>query len=191
MVKGMGLTHSGNKGKRFERKIANLLTDWAGLPFGRTPMSGAYVKEPGDIICLDSNACFPFSVECKHWEGWTLDNVFHINGNMPGWLAQMMEQTQNKSIATGQLYWPMLLFTRNRRPIYILIPRIIVLVGGRLDTTHIILKTESWGQFVVGEATDVLKGISFQKVLEYHAKLTAANSEIAQNQKNGHVVEAG
>lgn len=164
--------HSGNKGKRFERQIAESLAEWTGLQMGRTPMSGAWTKEPGDIVCLESNGYFPFAVECKHQEQWTLDNIFHLNGIFIHWLVQAIEQAESKTNATGELYWPMLFFKRNRRPIYILIPKILALYGGRLEASHIVLKTESWGTFIVGEATEILKGISYDKVLEYHAKLS-------------------
>lgn len=138
-------------------------------------MSGAWVKEPGDVVCLQTSESFPFSVECKHWEQWNLDNVFHFTGHFPAWVAQMAEQAKEKTEKENSLYWPMLFFTRNRRPIYIMLPRLLVTVGGRLTSSHIVLKSESWGQFVVGEAKDVLKDISYSRILEHHGKLKAAN----------------
>src|SRR5688572_4045934 len=142
------MIHTGNKGKAFERKIVTLLANWSGLKFGRTPMSGAWAKEPGDIVCLEADVQFVFCVECKNQEGWTLDNLLQGNGVFPGWMAQMLEQTERKMLESNRLYWPMLIFTRNRRPIYMLLPRLVALAGGRLTTSHIILKSLQ-GQYVV------------------------------------------
>lgn len=169
------MIHSGNKGKRFERKIAVMLSDWTGLPMGRTPMSGAWTKEPGDIVCLQTGEGFPFSVECKHWENWNLDNVFHFTGHFPAWVAQMAEEAEAKSRKENSLYWPMLIFTRNRRPIYIMLPEEVVNAGGHLTVSHIVLKSESWGQFVVGEAINMLKDISYSRILEYHGRTKATS----------------
>lgn len=175
------MLNSNTKGKAFERKVAALLTDWSGLKFGRTPMSGAFASEPGDIICLEADIRFQFCVECKNQEGWAIDNLLQNNGVFPGWMAQMLSQAENKTQSTNRLYWPMLIFTRNRRPIYIMIPRLVALAGGYLTQTHIVLKSPM-GQYVVGEASDLLKDLDYTRIKEYHERI---NTGLESNHKEG------
>lgn len=159
--------NSSAKGKRFERKAAQLLSEWSGLDLGRTPMSGAWVNEPGDVVALN-NTFFPFVVECKHEEGWKLDNLLQYTNPFPAWISQTVTQVEKKSKSTGELYWPMLLFTRNRSPIYVLAPASVLTLGGNvvIRQSHIVYIQSPW-TFVVGEAS-ILQGISFNKVQEYH-----------------------
>jgi len=65
--------NSNKKGSRNELELAAFFTTWIGKPFGKNPMSGANanLRKLGlvaDIICLDSNYNFPFSIETKFWQ---------------------------------------------------------------------------------------------------------------------------
>lgn len=64
---------SKNKGKAYERRVADLLSEFLNKNFRRTPGSGGFGKQgvivaehafTGDVICDDSG--FRFSIECKN-----------------------------------------------------------------------------------------------------------------------------
>ena len=64
--------NSKKKGARFERAIANLLTEW-GYPAHRSQQfCGA--NGDADVTCPD----FPFTVECKHVEKLNLYKAFEV-----------------------------------------------------------------------------------------------------------------
>lgn len=71
---------SRDKGQRGERAVAKLLSAWWGADFTRTPMSGGFHTKKfrdewnasGDVV---TPADFPFSVEVKWQEDWTLDQI--------------------------------------------------------------------------------------------------------------------
>ena len=79
---------SRNKGSKFERHVAGLFGAWWGCDFKRTPMSGGSVHASGDIVPvapakddparegkLLAVSRWPFSVECKAQEGWSVDQL--------------------------------------------------------------------------------------------------------------------
>ena len=60
------------KGNRNEVEVAKALSKWTGVPFRRTPASGA-IHVPldwlaGDVFCAVKDFDFPFSVETKHYK---------------------------------------------------------------------------------------------------------------------------
>ena len=62
-----------NKGNGFERTVAKILSEWAGVKFMRTPSSGAIhnfndKRVVSDIVAPLSLGNFPFSIECKNVE---------------------------------------------------------------------------------------------------------------------------
>ena len=69
----------------------------------------------GDIITVPE-AGFPFVIECKKREEWTLDNVFLNNKDIKNWWAQVVGDARE----TGNI--PMLVFSRNRAEDYVLLP---------------------------------------------------------------------
>jgi hypothetical protein len=156
MTKGMP------KGKRFELRVAKLLSEWSGLDLRRTPMSGAWASGTGDLIPAVGELDFPFVVECKHEEGWEFDHLLNGKGLFLGWIEQAVRQAQHKTELTGVLHWPLLVFTRNRRAIYIMFPTDII--GQSIITTHISL---AHGKFVVGEANSILSSLDYQRLLKY------------------------
>lgn len=103
---------SRNKGGRFERETAKILSKWWGHEFHRVPASGglhwgASNNVAGDIVVpLEAN--FPFVIECKNREDWTIENLFLNNKELKNWWAQVV----NDSEETGKI--PLLIFTRNR-----------------------------------------------------------------------------
>lgn len=107
---------SRNKGQRGERKVAEIISDWWGADFTRTPSSGGFrTKEfreewnaEGDLVTPDED--FPFSVECKWQEGWTFDEMLTAPRCKPWlWWEQTLDQTTVNKM-------PLLIFKRNRKP---------------------------------------------------------------------------
>lgn len=110
------------KGSRGERQIAKEFSAWWGADFTRTPMSGGFHTRKfredwnaqGDLVTPDEE--FPFSVEVKWHEGWTLDHLLTSpKSDLWSWWEQTLEQTPDDKI-------PLLVFKRNNMPWYIMCP---------------------------------------------------------------------
>lgn len=112
--------HSKTKGSNYELAIAKILTAWWGAPFHRVPASGglhwnASMNVSGDIITIPE-AGFPFVVECKKREEWTLENAFLNNKEIKLWWSQVVGDARE----TGKI--PMLIFSRNRAENFVMLP---------------------------------------------------------------------
>ena len=116
------------KGVRGERKVVEVLTEWWGkiepeAQFARTPGSGGWAtpqlragfRASGDI-CTTSQF-FPFAVEVKHREAWTLNRLI-VGGKSPVW--KWWKQTV-KSAGEMQSI-PMLWFSKARAPWFVMLP---------------------------------------------------------------------
>lgn len=127
------MANSRAKGKRGERQVAKLLTEWwdqieAGVKFVPTPQSGGFstkqvraqFKLAGDL--MTTSAAFPFVVEVKHREKWSHDRL-RAGSRCPvwGWWRQA------QAAAEVQGGTPMLWFRRNREPWLVMIPAASVL----------------------------------------------------------------
>lgn len=111
---------SKTKGSSYELRVAKIFTTWWGAPFHRVPASGglhwsASMNVSGDIVTIPE-AGFPFVIECKKREEWTLDNVFLNNKDIKNWWAQVVGDADE----TGKI--PMLVFSRNRAEDYVMLP---------------------------------------------------------------------
>lgn len=110
------------KGNNHERKIAKALSEWAGVKFMRTPMSGAIhnfndKRVVSDIVPPLSIGKFPFSIEAKCVEcSWEISNF--IDGTSKT-LKEHWKQC--KLDAEREELLPMLVFTKNYRETYIMI----------------------------------------------------------------------
>lgn len=119
------------KGNNYENAICRVLSVWLfpklspktpmeHLPFRRQstaimPVVGHW-NGSGDILHrpgLDSS--WPFCVECKHVEGWTLDGMFSPKWPVWSWWDQATKQAARAERA------PLLVCGRNRRPDYALL----------------------------------------------------------------------
>lgn len=119
------------KGNSFENEVCRYLSAWvagkayslkvplAHLPFRRrstsiTPLEGHW-EGAGDVL-WQPTVEFPFAVECKKQEGWDLDGIMDGGSWKPwAWWAQAKEQARRVGLL------PLLVFTRNRRPIYAMV----------------------------------------------------------------------
>jgi len=112
---------SKNKGNRFENHVAQILDDWfypaekkflgAERIIRRTPMSGGWCKT-GDIqvnpMYRKKVCSFPFHVETKKVQGWTLEAILANGWGDPlkSWWEQCLGDAEEGVI-------PMLVFARN------------------------------------------------------------------------------
>lgn len=117
----MPLKNPKEKGNNHERKVAGLLSDWAGEKFMRTPASGAIhnfhdKRVVSDIVAPLSIGEWPFSIECKNTE-----NSWEINTYIEGTATFWSQWKQCTDDAERESMLPMLVFTKNYRDIYMAI----------------------------------------------------------------------
>lgn len=113
--------NSRDKGGRGERQAAKEFRDWWGTDFARTPASGGFGtarfrnewNAAGDLVTPDPT--FPFCVECKWVEGWSLEQVLTNDGCL---IFRWWQQAQGEC-PPDKL--PLLVFKRNNRPFYCMI----------------------------------------------------------------------
>ena len=123
------MTDGRRKGAKFENELCRLLSIWwfpdrhydkayiSELPFRRrfttsSPLSGEW-EGKGDVLHNYEVVGFPFCVEAKNHKGWELDGAFYVKK----WkIYQWWEQCEEQADKMGLL--PLLIFTRNQRPIY-------------------------------------------------------------------------
>ena len=114
----MSPINSKEKGSEFERRIARILSKWWGEEFHRTPGSGGlhWKKDnrvAGDIVApMGSN--FPFSIENKKWEDWEIIQLLKGTGDIENW----WKQCEGDAIRVSKE--PLLIFTKNYAPIYMM-----------------------------------------------------------------------
>lgn len=112
------MTNGRNKGATAERKLAKLFAAWWGSDFARTPLSGGFATAKfredwnacGDLVTPDKS--FPFCVESKKVEGWTLEQMLTSDKTLiHKWWEQTLKETPEGKI-------PLLVFTKNHAPLY-------------------------------------------------------------------------
>lgn len=108
------------KGATAERKLAKLFAIWWGSEFARTPLSGGFATvkfrnewdAAGDLVTPDKS--FPFCVESKKVEGWTLEQMLTSDKTLiHKWWEQTVKETPEGKI-------PLLVFTKNHAPLYVM-----------------------------------------------------------------------
>lgn len=112
------------KGKNFERKVAKILTEKLCMEFNRTPQSGGlrWASDNnvyGDIVTPDN---FPFIIECKNRENWSFDQFMKGEcKEFDSWVEQVIEDC-NRHNKNNEEKLPLIIFTKNRMPIYVASP---------------------------------------------------------------------
>ena len=115
----MSVKNPKNKGNEFERKVAKMLSEWAGVKFMRTPSSGAIhnfndKRVVSDIVPPLSVGEFPFSIECKNVEcSWEWNTL--IDGTSQT-INKHWDQCKDDAAREGLV--PLLIVTKNFRSIY-------------------------------------------------------------------------
>lgn len=110
-------TNGKRKGNGFERKAAQLLSEWWGEKFHRTPGSGGLNwqddnRVSGDIV-PPKDSLFPFNVECKKVEGWNFEQVLKGTGSVASWWEQCTRDADKFDSV------PLLMFSKNNAPVYV------------------------------------------------------------------------
>lgn len=121
---------SRGKGSENERAVAHMMAKWWGrlepdCKWVRTPLSGGWggptlrasFKASGDL--MTTAELFPFSVEVKRREGWKEENLL-LGRKSPVWTwwHQACDQAVEMSVE------PLMLFRRNRKPWWLMIPTV-------------------------------------------------------------------
>jgi hypothetical protein len=112
--------NSRTKGQTAERKLVTVFEKWWGTEFFRTPGSGSLatmgfkkfndISMSGDIQTSDPT--FPFCVESKKVEGFRLEQILSSEKTLlHSWWEQTIRETPEDKK-------PLLVFTRNRAPLY-------------------------------------------------------------------------
>lgn len=108
-----------NKGNNFERQVAKIFSDWAGVKFMRTPASGAIhnfkdKRVVSDIVPPLSIGKFPFSIECKKVEcSWEISSILEgTSQTIENHWFQCLTDADREGLI------PLLVFSKNFRGIY-------------------------------------------------------------------------
>lgn len=118
------MAYANDKGSRFEQKLVKLFSEYWGIQFGRSVGSGSYRGTNREYVGLGDlqppvNNDFPFIIEAKNHEDWTLDQLFLGKGKV----KEFWEQVIGDAEGTEEiLKAPLLAFTRNYMEDLILIP---------------------------------------------------------------------
>lgn len=106
---------SKDKGNRGEYMVRDLLEDWWGSDFAKTPKSGGFSTKKfredwnaeADVVTPDET--FPFAVEVKNQEDWILDDLLtRPKSKIWEWWEQAKGQSESK--------YTLLVFKRNYKP---------------------------------------------------------------------------
>ena len=109
--------NSRKKGKRGERKAAEVLAEWTSMEFTSVPQSGGLRWKKtdnicGDIICTDALHRFDFSVEAKNYKEINFEHLL-----MPDINSKILEfWDQAKSDAERGKKIPLLMMRYDRLP---------------------------------------------------------------------------
>lgn len=142
-------TNSKRKGNSYELKIAKKMTEWTGLKFERVPASGGlHWKQDnrvyGDIVCNMPD--FPFVIEAKCRESWNMDSLINGSKEVEKWWKQVTADAE----ATGKQ--PVVIFTRNRQPDYMML---------EVKAMHALLTRDTYDFYM-----ELIVGSSFVVVLK-------------------------
>lgn len=146
----MAKINSRRKGKTAERAVAKLLEKyWStveeGVRFKSTPLSGGAFGDPetrgvfkasGDL--MSTSTIFPWSIEIKHREGFSLDNILK-GKKSPCW--SWWRQCQKAAKEMNQR--PMLWFRKNNMEWY-------VIVGASDTLIYSLREKHEWSKVVEG-----------------------------------------
>ena len=114
---------SRKKGSAFELSVAKELANVLGIDqkqyLQRSPDSGARDAHSwkGDIVALPPlDKHWPFFIECKKVEGWTLDHIFSSRDHST-LIHRWYQKAREQAMLSSKI--PLVIFSRNRAPVYI------------------------------------------------------------------------
>jgi len=140
--------NSRDKGARGEGQVCTLLKTWWGSDFARTPSSGGFKTKKfredwnaeGDIVTPDET--FPFSVEVKWQEEWSLDQLLTApKTKIWDWWEQAKRETASDKL-------PLLVFKKNRNPWFVMMTENGIATAAQTDfmKSSMIRVTDRQGQ---------------------------------------------
>lgn len=137
------------KGSGYELKTSKKFSTWWGGQFSRTPGSGSLhwgsdQRVAGDIIA-PQGMDFPFVIECKKHEGWTIDHVLLNIGEPKDWWSQVVTDARRVKLV------PMLIFSRNRAKDFVMIPYLESFYRGLSGITDEVMRTNVTIKNIRGE----------------------------------------
>ena len=114
-----------SKGHAFENEVAKILTTWSGVQWKRTPQSGGWGSKDiasGDLFCATEfdkkePLIMPISLELKKVEAWEFVHFFKELDTSP--LGSWWTQSVDDALISKKI--PVLIFNRNRYPIFIML----------------------------------------------------------------------
>jgi len=173
--------NSRKKGATFERDVAKLFSDWTGMKFRRTPMSGGWAKT-GDITPVNPKEMddFRFNVECKNQQIWSFADLIkdiHSGSGIESWWIQAANDAEKSKKV------PLLVFTRNRDVNYIMLTENLY---KRLAFDHSVLMEKSyqtmrWCQFRI-MLLDMFLLVNYEKASKIATEMYYDNyGEVARN----------
>lgn len=136
------------KGSSFERRTAAQLTTWTGTRFSRVPMSGGW-NQTGDVTPKDPREMvrWPFNIECKNAQCWHLSVLFeYVGGVLPGCFGRWWKQCSSDAKKSKRI--PVLVFTRNHRPVYCMMQAKIFLKLGLNLTIPVYIRAGKYRVFL-------------------------------------------
>lgn len=162
--------NSKNKGSNMERKVAKKLSEWSGHQFNRTPASGGLHwhednSVTGDIV-PPPELCFPLSIEVKKQEvAWDFD--FILTGTSALWdFYKQSARDAYRTTKNGMFKQPIVVFSKNRRNTYAMIPmEVYDQLLALHDIRHIEVQFSDLCRVVIMDFDLMLSAISLDDVL--------------------------
>jgi len=152
------------KGSSFERQVAKIFSDWSGVRLVRTPMSGAWEGCEVDIWPENPEVYWPLAIECKKSEAWNMDQIMERTGLFFSWIYQAIGQAKEWSDRTGNIRLPLLVFSRNFRPIYVAVPMgLLVLLPYQATSLGVLVSPTQ--KFIILSLNDFLSNIKYSGIL--------------------------
>jgi hypothetical protein len=150
--------YANHKGHGYEREIAKQLTPWYNAT-AKEPLKEAFYIVPdsgarawsasmnvdGDVTA-DPTIKFNYLIECKRYEGWTIENLLTGTFNFSAWIAQSVRE------GLGTKRVPLLVYKRNYIKTFITAPYNVKLTE-LLDPY--IVKTLAYNSEVTGKKESI------------------------------------
>lgn len=169
------MVNAKQKGNSHERAVAKMLSEWAGVKFMRTPMSGAIhnfndVRVVSDIVAPLSIGKFPFSIECKNVEySWEVNTYTEGKGEFFTHWAQALSDAEREGLE------PLLVFTKKYREIYVALRtdtfELLEELGGKYTYNYIELHSDKVGRVSFLKFSEMLDSYSLQVIQELSENL--------------------
>lgn len=127
------------RGSGYEKSVSDAFSAWYGSDeaFYHTPGSGSKhwatsMNVFGDVISIPEIG-FNYLIECKRYEGWTIENLLKGNLHFPSWVAQAVREGD----MNGKV--PLLIYKRRATKSFVTMP-----YNKDIEVDPLIIKTISY-----------------------------------------------